>query len=279
MKKIINFIKESINKYKYKGIVIGISGGIDSAVVAGLCVKAIGKENIVALLLPEKDSSKDTLKDSIDVCKFYDLKYKIKKISPILSKMGVYSLEPPSTLIPRKVKEKYVMNRWNNEKDTYIQDLKNEGNSEFLKGLAYYRAKHRVRMCMLYLEAEQRNYAVVGTTNKTEVKTGFYVKYGDDSVDIEPIIHLYKTEVYDLARNLNIPKNIINKPPSPDLIPGITDEFAMGLTYNNIDRILKKLENNETLEEENQSEVKRLKEILIWANYRKIKNISIQDSY
>ncbi|BBE31474.1 NH(3)-dependent NAD(+) synthetase [Tepiditoga spiralis] len=276
MEKIIEFIKNTVNKYGYKGAVIGISGGIDSAVVAGLCKKAIGKENIFALLLPEKDSSKNTLKDSIDVCNFYDLDYKIKKISPILKKMGVYSLEPSSTLIPRNIKEKYVMNKWTNEKDTYIQDLKNEGDSEFLKGLAYYRAKHRVRMCMLYLEAEQRNYAVIGTTNKTELKTGFYVKYGDDSVDIEPIMHLYKTEVYELSKKLNIPKHIINKSPSPDLIPGITDEFAMGLTYKNIDRILKKIENNETLETENKKEVERVKEILKWADYRKIKNINFK---
>ena len=96
-------------------------------------------------------------------------------------------------------------------------------------------------MVRLYFEAEKRGYAVAGTTNLTEFLTGFYIKWGDDSTDIEPIMHLYKSQVYKLASEIDVPQKIIDKKPSPDIAPGITDEYALGMSYENIDRILEKL--------------------------------------
>ncbi|WGS65867.1 NAD(+) synthase [Marinitoga aeolica] len=274
IKKIESFIEEKIKEYEYNGAMIGISGGIDSAVVGKLCVEALGKENVKGLILPERDSSPETIEDAKLVCDFLGIDYKIVKISPILRKIGVYNLEPPTFFIPRKIQENYVKKEF--EKRNYINDLKNQGDKDFLKGLAYYRIKHRIRMVLLYFYAEQINYAVVGTTNKTELKTGFYVKYGDDSVDIEPIMHLYKTQVFELAKELKIPEKIINKSPSPDLIPGITDEYAMGISYNDLDRILIKIENNEDLSNEDKNMVEKVKEILKAAKYREIKNIYME---
>lgn len=274
IKKIELFIKENIEKYGYNGAIIGISGGIDSAVVGKLCVNALGKERVKGLILPERDSSPETLSDAKLVCDFLGIEYKIINISPILRKMGVYKLEPPAFFIPRKIQERYVKKEF--EKRNYINDLKNKGDEAFLKGLTYYRIKHRIRMVLLYFYAEQINYAVMGTTNKTELKTGFYVKYGDDSVDIEPIMHLYKTQVFEMARELNIPEKIINKSPSPDLIPGITDEYAMGVNYNDLDKILIKMENNEDLSNEDSDMVDRVNKILKAAKYREIKNIHIK---
>ncbi|WP_129408349.1 NAD(+) synthase [Marinitoga lauensis] len=274
IKKIESFIKEKIKEYGYNGAMIGISGGIDSAVVGKLCVEALGKEKVKGLILPERDSSPDTIGDAKLVCDFLGIKYNIIKISPILKKMGVYKLEPPTWFVPRRIQENYVKKEF--EKRSYINDLMNKGDKEFLKGLAYYRSKHRIRMVLLYFHAEQLNYAVVGTTNKTELNTGFYVKYGDDSVDIEPIMHLYKTQVFELAEKLGIPEKIINKSPSPDLIPGITDEYAMGITYKDLDRILIKIENNEDLSYEKQDLVDMVMEITKAAKYREIKNIHIE---
>ena len=97
---------------------------------------------------------------------------------------------------------------------------------------------------MLYSYAEHENRLVVGTANKTELMTGFFVKYGDSAADIMPLLPLYKTQVKQLARFLNIPKKIIDKAPSPDLLPGITDEFALGITYEKLDLILWGLERN-----------------------------------
>ncbi len=274
----VHFIKQTIEDYAYDGCIIGISGGIDSAVVASLCCEAIGRERVFGLLLPERDSAKSTVDDSKLVCDHLGIQYKIKNMKGILKKTGAYSLKPPASIVPRKIQEKYVQKKWQDlaEEDTFIEDLKGNGNKEFLEGLAFYRIKHRLRMCLFYLEAEQRNYAVIGTTNKTELMTGFYVKWGDDSTDIEPVMHLYKTQVYELARKLKIPDAIINKSPSPDLIPGITDEFALKMKYVDLDRILRKMENDEKqLEEENQENVKRVREILKAAEKRKVKNLNL----
>ncbi|SHE56884.1 NH(3)-dependent NAD(+) synthetase [Marinitoga hydrogenitolerans DSM 16785] len=274
IEKIKNFIKDNIDKYEYNGAMIGISGGIDSAVVGKLCVDTLGKERVKGLILPERDSSPETLNDAKLVCEFLNIEYKIVNISPILRKMGVYRLEPPTFFIPRKIQENYVKKEF--EKRRYINDLMNKGDEKFLKGLAYYRSKHRVRMILLYFYAEQLNYAVIGTTNKSELKTGFYVKYGDDSVDIEPIMHLYKTQVFEIAKELRIPEKIIYKSPSPDLVPGITDEYAMGISYADLDRILIKLENKEDLSDENDEMVKKVKKILDAAKYREIKNLHLR---
>lgn len=274
----IDFIQKTIKQNNYNGCVIGISGGIDSAVVATLCCEAVGKENVLGLLLPERDSAKNTLSDSINLCEHLGNRYTIKKISNILRKTGAYALKPPASIVPRKIQEKYVKDKWRDlaQEDTFIEDLEGKGNDEFLKGLAFYRIKHRIRMCLFYLEAEQRNYAVMGTTNKTEMMTGFYVKWGDDSTDIEPIMHLYKTQVYELARELKIPDYIINKSPSPDLIPGITDEFALKIKYKDLDRILIKIQKNQNLDDEKTEEVQRVKQILKAAEKRKIKNLNLE---
>ena len=135
----------------------------------------------------------------------------------------------------------------------------------------------RSRLCYLYLEAEKKNYAVVGTTNKTEYLTGFYVKWGDDAVDIEPILHLYKSQVYDLARELKVPEKIIEKAPSPDLIPGITDEYALGMSYKTLDRILIKMENRSSISEEDKLKVERVKKIVESAKKRELKMYGLEE--
>ncbi|HPF16298.1 MAG TPA: NAD(+) synthase [Thermotogota bacterium] len=277
--KCVELIWQTVDRFHFKGCLIGISGGIDSAVVAALCCEAVGKENVMGLLLPERDSSKRTLKDSRAVCEHLGISYKTKNISHIIRKTGAYSLKPPTRFIPKTIQEKYVKSKWQQlaHRDTFIEDLEGQGNQEFLDGLAFYRIKHRIRMCIFYLEAERRNFAVMGTTNKTELLTGFYVKWGDDSTDIEPIMHLYKTQVFDLARTLKLPDVIIDKAPSPDLLPGITDEFALKMSYIDLDRILLKMENGEMLEGERPDQINRVKEILMAAEKRKIKNINLLD--
>jgi NAD+ synthase len=278
-KKCVEFIKKTISNYAFEGCVVGISGGIDSAVVAALCVEAVGKDKVFGLLLPERDSAGDTVSDSKIVCEALGIDYKLKNIKGAVRAIGGYALKPSTFFIPRKIQESYVKDKWEKlaSKDTFLDDLEGKGNREFLEGLAFYRVKHRLRMCALYLEAEQRNYAVIGTTNRTEMDTGFYVKWGDDSVDIEPIMHLYKTEVFELAGQLNIPEKIIGKSPSPDLIPGITDEFAMKISYENLDRILKKINNKESLEGEEERNLKRVKDILKAAGKRNLKNLNLME--
>ncbi|MBN2252652.1 MAG: NAD(+) synthase [Kosmotogaceae bacterium] len=275
MREIIDFIRSTVLKWGYLGAVIGISGGIDSAVVGKLAVDALGKKNVFGLLMPERDSSKDTLEDSKLVARFLGIDFKVKNISSVLRAVGCYRLQPPALLIPQSVKERYVRDKWQQlSSDPFLDDLADRGSEEFKRGLAFYRAKHRVRMVSLYLEAEKRGYAVLGTTNKTEWLCGLYVKWGDDSSDIEPIKHLLKTEVMDLARDLRIPSRIIEKPPSPDLIPGVNDETAFGLQLNELDEVLREIEAGKAPNPHDRK-VMRVMEILQAVEHRKLRNISI----
>lgn len=275
MEKIKTFIESNIEKYQFKGVVIGISGGIDSAVVGKLLVDTLGNDKVFGLIFPERDSAPDTVDDAKLVCDFLEIDYKIKDITKILRKMGVYSLKPPAFPFPRSIQKRYSKNIWIKEEKPFIQDLTTQGDKSFSESLAYYRAKPRIRSVMLYFYAEQLGYAVAGCTNKTEALTGFYTKWGDEVCDIEPIRHLYKTEVFQLANKLNIPQKIIDKQPSPDIAPGITDEFALGMNYKELDRILIKIENREDLSTENQEKVKKLKEIIDSRKYREIKHLRL----
>ncbi|SHN62406.1 NAD(+) synthase [Fervidobacterium gondwanense] len=279
-KKIERFINELIEKHGYRGAVIGVSGGIDSAVVLALLVNAVGKAKIKAFILPERDSSRQSIEDAKLVCQHFGVEYRVESITKALSGLGTYKLFPPALFIPEKLKIVYAKNRWNRYDDPYAMDLQNSGDELFLKGIAYYRSKHRIRMCKLYFEAEKLNYCVVGTTNKTELKLGLYVKWGDDSVDIEPIKHLYKTQVFELARYLNVPEKIIKKPPTPDLVPGLTDEEAFGMTYQEIDSILMGLEKEHDLLEKNinDEKYKRIMRLIELAKYREIKSLGIEDA-
>ncbi len=269
-KKEIDSIITKINKFistrEYSGVVLGVSGGIDSAVVLALLVKSIPKENILALILPERDSSKESVKDAILVCNHFGVEYKIESVTKVLKALGTYSLFPPSWLFPRKIVESYSKSRWNRYEDPYILDLQNKGDELFFKGMAYYRSKHRARMLKMYFEAEKRNYCVFGTTNKTEDMLGLYVKWGDNAVDFEPIVHLYKSEVYTIAKYLDIPEKILKKPPTPDLVPGINDEDAFKMSYLEIDEVLEKIENGTV--EDNEKFQRILKIIELSKKYR-----------
>lgn len=273
---IVSFIEKVIDKNNYDGAVIGISGGLDSAVTAKLTVEALGKETVLGVIMSERDSARQTKGDAEHVCDYLGIERIVKPIRKALKALNVYKMQPSTLFVPRSVEERYVKKRIESSKgDVFIKDLKNEGDEDFLKGLAYYRVKHRIRMACLYLEAEKRNYAVIGTTNRTEYMTGFYVKWGDDSSDIEPVLHLYKTQIFELAERLDIPEKIQNKAPSPDLIPGITDEEMLGINYSELDDVLLAMEKGQELEKFEPANVARVKEILKAAEKRNIKNISM----
>lgn len=275
MENIIEFIQASIEKYMFKGAIMGISGGIDSAVVGKLLVDSIGRDKVHGIIMPERDTHSDTIDDGKLVCDYLGIEYEIIDITGILRKLGVYSLKPPAFPFPKFMQEIYSKNIWRREDNPFIQDLTTQGDEKFLEALAYYRTKPRIRSIVLYFEAEKRNYAVAGCTNKTEYATGFYTKWGDEMCDIEPIRHLYKTEVFQLANELNIPQKIIDKKPSPDIAPGITDEFALGMDYVELDRILMKIEKDEDLSGEDKANVNKVKEMLKFSSFREIRQLHL----
>lgn len=241
-------IRSRVKALQREGIILGISGGIDSAVAAALAAGAAGRDNVLGLIIPERDSHPESRSDAIEHAKSLGIKTREVAIEPMLRKLGIYKLFPEPLFMPRKVIEKFV-------KKQYEASIKENKESPFLSGMlgnpseigkktsAYYRSKHRMRMITLYFHGELLNYLILGTCNKTEISVGFFVKHGDGASDFDPLENLYKTQVRQLAQHLGVTWKIITKAPTPDLLPGITDEFAMGITYETLDLILFGLEN------------------------------------
>ncbi|MCK4541245.1 MAG: NAD(+) synthase [Spirochaetales bacterium] len=247
------FIRVYTKELEREGTILGLSGGIDSAVVAALCKRAVGSEKTLALIMPEKDSKKEHIEDALYFARELEIKTKLIDITPYLNELEIYKLFPlnkplfleklKGTLI-KKAYDFYQRKTGETPFSASILGFKDKEFGSYLKqSNAYYRIKHRLRMLLLYLYGELENKLVVGAANKSEYKIGFFVKHGcDASTDIMPLLNLYKTQVRELARYLNIPSRIIEKPPSPDIIPGLTDEKAIAISYEKLDLILLALE-------------------------------------
>lgn len=202
-KDLVKGIKQYFKQANIRTAVIGLSGGIDSALSLRLVADAIGNNNVVALLMPERGlSKKANVDDAINLCNILNVNYKIIPINRFL----------------RAFKEL----PWDINK------------------IAQTNTKSRIRAVILYNYANTHNSLVIGTSNKTELILGYFTKYGDGAVDIEVIGSLYKTEVFKLAKYLKLPDNIISKTPTAELFHGHTDEKEIGASYDTIDNILKK---------------------------------------
>ncbi|PJB21691.1 MAG: NAD(+) synthetase [Euryarchaeota archaeon CG_4_9_14_3_um_filter_38_12] len=226
-----SFISFRVNEAKAKGVVIGLSGGLDSAVTTKMCVEALGKEKVFCFLLPTENTPKEDTEDALEFAKSLGVKYRIINISGIVKKIA--------STIHNKMKKKEMGN-----------------------------IHARTRMIVLYYFANKNNYLVVGSGNKTELLMGYFTKYGDGACDIMPLGDLYKTQVRELAKHLKIPEKIINKTPRAGLWKGQTDESELGIKYEILDQILygmeKGLKNNEIVKSVGVeiSEVKRIKNIV-----------------
>lgn len=232
------FIGDKTDELGRKGNLIGLSGGLDSAVVAALAVRALGPEKVFCVFLPDKHSSNKSAKHARKIADQLGISLKIENITPKLNKFWNYRIMPGkvSMSLLRKSLLPFV---GKSEETLFEMGLMEPKNKIAARANAFNRIKHRMRMVTLYFMAEQMNYLVAGAGNKTEFLIGYYVKFGcDDASDIMPLLHLYKSQVMQLAEFLAIPREIIEKPPSPDLIPGVTDENVLGLPYKTIDLIL-----------------------------------------
>jgi len=255
--RIVKKLKDQVAfKLHKKGAVVGVSGGIDSSVVLGLCVNAFGAERVFALMLPEKDSSPDSLDLAKSLTSKFNVQYKVEEISGALDGFGCYKRRDEAVKrifpeynnsykmkisIPKDDEQKGLINFFN----LSIVSLNGEEKTqrlplnEYLQIVAASNFKQRSRMCMLYYYAELKNYSVIGTGNKNEHEQGFFVKHGDGAADVKPIAHLFKTQIYQLAKYLQIPDEIQKRTPTTDTYSAeqTQEEFFFKLPFEMLDRI------------------------------------------
>ncbi|MDD3655823.1 MAG: NAD(+) synthase [Atribacterota bacterium] len=251
---LVQDIIKSKKEFKKQRVIVGLSGGLDSSVVTVLCVRALGKDMVKALLLPDSESSQMHLRDSFDLVRELGIPWEVIDITPFLrdlkiKKYGFASKIPFQNKIKGFLfKKAYQYYQSISGETPFASKLKGQEGKPYhnyiQRGQAILQAKNRFRMAILYYYAELEGRIVVGCTNKTEQHIGLFVKYGCDHLaDIMPIIGLYKTQVRRLAKYLNISNHLIEKEPSPDLLPGLDDRTMIGLPYEEIDLILLAKEN------------------------------------
>jgi NAD+ synthase len=255
--RIVNEMRRTVRQgMRRAGAVVGISGGVDSAVVLALAVRAFGPERVTAVMMPEKDS--DPLSECLarELAAQFAVEPLREELTAALEGLGCYHRRDQAI---RRVCPDYDAKAGYKAKITLPQNLLDGGTlnvfsvvvvmpdgrelstalppAEFLQIVAASNCKQRLRMAMLYYHAELRNYAVLGTANKNEHDQGFFVKYGDGGVDVKTIGHLYKTQIYQLAEYLNVPRAIRERPPTTDTYsaPCSQQEFFFRLPFETLD--------------------------------------------
>jgi len=283
--RICSFILQQKIAMRRDGIVVGLSGGVDSALAAALSVKAVGVEKVFGLILPEKESNPVSAEYAKKHAEKLGIQTETIDITPMLELFGTYEKRDKvireifpeynsgyklKITLPADLLSKDAFNFFTLKIEKGNGDVKSARlNKEALNGIvAATDTKQRTRMMHLYYYAEMKNYVVCGTTNKSEVMQGFFVKYGDGGVDIEPIAHLYKDQVYQLSKHLNVIREIIDRTPSPDTFSfQVSDEeFYFRIPYDKLDLLLYAWENNIMISEI--CEVMNLKEEQVKRSFR-----------
>ena len=201
LNKIYSFVQSAVKNAGYQKVILGLSGGIDSSLAAALCGNALGNQNVIGIMMPYKNSNPLSLQHAKLIANTFKITYEIITITNMV--------------------------------DAYFDEFEPEANM-----LRRGNRMARERMCILYDLSAKYKALVVGTSNKSEIYAGYCTQYGDSACAFEPFAHLYKSEVREIAVMLNIPAEIINKPPTADLWEGQTDEKEMGISYPLLDEIL-----------------------------------------
>jgi NAD+ synthase len=247
-----------LRRFKKKGVVVALSGGIDSSVVAGLSVRALGPERVFGLLMPERDSAAETLSLSRGLVEHLGIQHAHEDISPVLEALECYRRRDEAIrrvvpdygpgckskiVLPSLVGADSEQYRLFSVVVQYPDGRQAEARLDlpaYLGIVAATNFKQRSRKMLEYYHADRLNYAVTGTPNRLEYDQGFFVKLGDGAADVKPIAHLYKTQVYKMARFLCLPEAICSRPPTTDTysLPQSQEEFYFSLPYDKMDLVL-----------------------------------------
>jgi NAD+ synthase len=248
--------QQVLGALRRKGVVVGISGGVDSSVVAALAVRAFGKDKVLGLCMPERDSSDDALRLGKLLADTIGVETVTEDIADILKAAGCYHKQEQAIrtavpeyaagwrcklVIPSVVEnERLNITRLTVQAPDGATQTVRLSLSAYLQMVAATNYKQRVRKMTEYYHADRLNYAVAGTPNRLEYDQGFFVKQGDGMADFKPIAHLYKTQVYALARHLGVPEEICLRPPTTDTfsMPQTQEEFYFALPYAQMDLCL-----------------------------------------
>lgn len=264
-KNLPGFMRETVTEqFRKDGIVIGVSGGVDSALIATLAVEALGADHVYGLILPEKESNPSSRELAISLCRKLKIPFREVPITPVVESFGIYaekeslmrelfpqydpSVHTTNLFLPSGIDSGSLLAlpsiRLSDEKKSI--STKRLSAQQYLKLISLQNVKQRTRMIALYMQAEKMNYVVSGTTNKSELLCGYFVKFGDGGVDIEPIANLYKLQVYRLSEVLKIDKKIIARAPSPDTWSHFTsdEDFYLRMPYEILDQLLYAEEHN-----------------------------------
>lgn len=261
--KIVAALREQLRgPLRKRGLVLGLSGGIDSSVCAALAARAVGAKNVYALFMPENDSDPESLRLGRTIAETFGIDSVVENIGPSLQAMGCYDRRDAfiRELVPDYTSawaSKIVISNAL-EGDGYnisylvVQDPDGKQTklrmtpSVYLGIVAATNMKQRTRKQLEYFHADRLNFAVTGTPNRLEYDQGFFVKNGDGAADVKPIAHLYKTQVYQLAAYLGVPDEICKRPPTTDTysLQQTQEEFYFSLPYDRMDLCLYGLNNN-----------------------------------
>jgi NAD+ synthase len=255
--RIVESIREHVlGRLRRRGAVVGLSGGIDSSVVAALCVRALGKDKVLGLFMPERDSSGDSLRLGRALAAQLGIEALVEDIAPALEGAGCYRRQDEAirSVVPEyqtgdKFKlvlpsilesERLNVTRLTVQRGAGAEKTVRLTSQAYLQLVAATNYKQRLRKMTEYYHADRLHYAVSGTPNRLEYDQGFFVKQGDGAADFKPIAHLYKTQVYQLAAFLEVPREIQERPPTTDTfsMTQTQEEFYFALPYDRMDLCL-----------------------------------------
>jgi NAD+ synthase len=245
-----------LRQLRRRGVVVGLSGGIDSSVTAALCVAALGRDNVLAVFMPEKDSESESLQLGQQVAEAFGIRSVLENVEPILTASGCYQRRDEfiRQVVPqfgpgwgcKMALSNVLKNTGYNITTLVVQSP--DGETQRLRMpldvyhgiIAASNMKQRTRKQIEYYHADRLNYAVAGTPNRLEYDQGFFVKNGDGAADFKPIAHLFKSQVYQIAEHLGVPEKVRRRPPTTDTwsLEQTQEEFYFSLPYQLMDLCL-----------------------------------------